>query len=56
MGNNLGSKILSEKNDCAEASLKDDRYFLSDMVQSGVRIDISDGVRDLLVFSTDGEK
>ena len=50
--NNLEEvKSYLRKNRCTEASLKDDRYFLSDMVQSGVRVDIDgDGVRDLLVF------
>ena len=50
--NNLEEvKSYLRKNKCTEGSLKDDRYFLSDMVQSGVRVDIDgDGVRDLLVF------
>ena len=50
--NNLEEiKSYLRKNRCTEASLKDDRYVLSDMVQSGVRVDLDgDGVRDLLVF------
>ena len=50
--NNLEEvKSYLRKNGCTKASLKDDRYFLSDMLQSGVRVDIDgDGVRDLLVF------
>jgi len=50
--NNLEEiKSYLRDNRCTEANLKDDRYFLSDMIQSGVRVDIDgDGVRDLLVF------
>ena len=50
--NNLEEiKSYLKNNGCTKAGLRDDRYFLSDMVQSGVRVDFDgDGVRDLLVF------